>query len=49
MISIIKKINLDSVVVNREPTSENELANKKYIEDELNKSTIVRFIQTLEN
>ena len=29
-----KLLNLDSVVVNREPRSENELANKTYIDDE---------------
>ena len=44
-----KIINLDSVSVNRNPTSISELTNKKYIDDELDKITIVRFNQTLEN
>ena len=46
---IMKLTNLDSVTVNRKPTSDNELSNKKYIDDELNKNTIVRFNQTLQN
>ena len=41
--------NLDSVVVNREPGSDNGLANKKYINDELDKNTFLRIIQTPEN
>ena len=45
-----KKLNnLDSFTVNRNPTSVNELSNKKYIDDELDKNTIVRFNQTLKN
>ena len=44
-----KLINLDSVTVNRNPLSDNELANKKFIDDELDKNTVVRFNQTLEN
>ena len=44
-----KLINIDSITVNREPSSDNELANKKYIDDELDKNTIVRFNQTLSN
>ena len=36
-----KLINLDSITVNREPSSDSELANKKYIDDELDKNTIV--------
>ena len=44
-----KLTNLDSVQVNRNPTSDNELSNKKYVDDELDKNTIVRFNQTLEN
>ena len=38
-----------SITVIRNPTSDNEVSNKKYIEDELDKGTIVRFNQTLEN
>ena len=44
-----KLINLDSVTVNRNPNLYNELANKKYIDDELDKNTVLRFNQTLEN
>ena len=39
---------LDSVFVNRNPSSDNELTNKKYINDELDKKTGLRFNQTLE-
>ena len=41
--------NFDSITVNRNPTLDNELTNKKYIDDELDKNTIVRFSQTLQN
>ena len=44
-----KLANLDSIQVNRDPISDNELTNKKYIDDELDKNTIVRFNQTLQN
>ena len=44
-----KLTNLDSVTVNRDPSSDNELANKKYIVDSIGEGTIVRFNQTLEN
>ena len=44
-----KLVNLDSVTVNRNPTSDNELSNKKYNDDELDKNTILRFNQTLQN
>ena len=44
-----KLTNVDSITVNRNPTSDNELSNKKYIDDELDKNTLVRFNQTLEN
>ena len=44
-----KLTNIDSITVNRNPTSDNELANKKYIDDELDKKTILRFKQTLQN
>ena len=44
-----KLTNIDSITINRNPNSDNELANKKYIDDELDKNTTVRFIQTLEN
>ena len=41
--------NLDSIKVIGNPNSDNELVNKKYLDDELDKNTIVRFNQTLEN
>ena len=44
-----KLTNINSISVNRNPNSDNELANKKYIDDEIDKNTIVRFNQTLEN
>ena len=42
-----KLTNLDSITVNRNPSLDSEYANKKYIDDELEKNTIVRFNQTL--
>ena len=44
-----KFTNVDSIIVNRNPTLDNELSNKKHIDDELDKNTIVRFNQTLTN
>ena len=44
-----KLTNLDSKTINRNPTSDNEVSNKKYIDNELDKNTILRFNQTLEN
>ena len=44
-----KLTKLDSTTVNRNPTSHNEVSNKKYVDDELDKSTIVRFNRTLRN
>ena len=44
-----KLTNIDSIQVNRNPISDNEVSNKKYIDDELDKNTIVRFNQTLQN
>ena len=41
--------NIDSITVNRNPSPDNELSNKKYIDDELDKNTINRFNETLEN
>ena len=40
---------LDSITVNRDPSSDNELANKKYIDDSIGEGTLLRFNQTLEN
>ena len=44
-----KLTNLDSIIINRNPISDNEVSNKKYIDDELDKNTILIFNQTLEN
>ena len=44
-----KLTNLDIVTVNRNPSSDNELANENYIDDELDKNTLLRFNQTLQN
>ena len=44
-----KLINLDSITINRNPTLDNEVSNKKYIDDDLDKNTILRFNQTLSN
>ena len=44
-----KLTNLDTVTVNRNPNLDIKLANKKYIDDELDKNTVLRFNQTLEN
>ena len=44
-----KLTNLDSITVNRNPTSDNEISNKKYFDDELDTNTVLRFNQTLQN
>ena len=44
-----KLTNLDSAVVNRDPSSDSEVSNKNYVDDELDKNTILRFSQTLQN
>ena len=44
----IKLTNLDSITVSRDPSYDNELANKKNIDDSI-EGTVVRFNQTLEN
>ena len=44
-----KLTNIEYITVNRNPGSDKELSNKKYIDDELNKNTILRFKQKLEN
>ena len=42
-----KLTNIDSKTVNRNPSSDTELANKKYIDDTKGEGTILRFNQTL--
>ena len=44
-----KLTNLDYITIKRNPTPDNEITNKKYVDDELDKNTIIRFNQTLEN
>ena len=44
-----KLTNINSITINNNPTDNNHVSNKKYIDDELDKNTIVRFSQTLEN
>ena len=44
-----KITNFYSIPVNRDPSSDNELSNKKYIDDELDKKIILEFNQTLDN
>ena len=38
-----------SITVNRNPTSDNEVSNEKYIDVKLDKNAILRFNQTLDN
>ena len=45
----IKVTNIDCVSVNRDPSTDREFSTKKYIDDKLDKNTIVRFNQTLQN
>ena len=44
-----KLTNINSITIINNPTDDNHVTNKKYIDDELNKNTIVRFNQTLQN
>ena len=44
-----KLTNLDSVTVNRNPNLDNELSNKKYVDNSIGEGTLLRFNQTLEN
>ena len=44
-----KLTNLDSITINRDPNLDNELSNKKYVDDSIREGTILRFNQTLEN
>ena len=44
-----KLTNIDSITVNRNPSLDNELANKKYIDDSIAEGTLLRFNQTLTN
>ena len=44
-----KLTNINSITINNIPTDDNHVSNKKYIDDELDKNTIVRINQTLRN
>ena len=44
-----KLTDLDNVIVNRNPTSDNEVSNEKYVGDSIGEGTILRFNKTLEN
>ena len=44
-----KLTNLDIVTVNRNLSSDNELSNKKFVDDSIGEGTLLRFYQTLEN
>ena len=41
--------NLVCIAVNRNPTIDNEILNKKYVVDDLDKKTVLRFKQSLQN
>ena len=41
--------NIDFITVNRIPTSDNEVTNKKFVNDSIEECTILRFNQTLES
>ena len=43
-----KLTNINSITNNNNPTANNQVANKKYIDDELDKNTVLRFKQTLQ-
>ena len=44
-----KLTNINSITINNNPTDDNHVSNKKYVDDELDKNTIFRFNQTLQN
>ena len=44
-----KLTEINSITINNNPTDDNHVSNKKYIDDELDINTIVRFNQMLEN
>ena len=44
-----KLTNLDSIKINRNPTSDNEVSNKRYVDDSLGENKLLRFNQTLTN
>ena len=44
-----KLTNINSIKINNNPTDDKDVSNKKYVDNELDKNTIVRFNQTLQN
>ena len=44
-----KLTNINSITINNNPTDGNHVSNKKYVDNELDTNTIVRFNQTLQN
>ena len=44
-----KLTKIDSITIVREPSSDNELAKKQYVDDSIGDGTVLRFNQTLEN
>ena len=44
-----KLTNINSIILNNNPTDNNHVSNKKYVDDEVDKNTILKFNQTLEN
>ena len=44
-----KLTNINTITINNNPTDNNHVSNEKYVDDELDKNTIVRFSQTLQN
>ena len=42
-------LNVRSIQINDDPSNDNHVSNKKYIDDKLDKNTLVRFNQTLQN
>ena len=44
-----KLSNINSITINNNPTDNNHVSNKKYLDDELEKNTILKFNPTLQN
>ena len=44
-----KLTNIGSITVNRSPTSNNQVTNKKYVDDSIKNGHVLRFYRTLEN
>ena len=44
-----KLTNVNSIAINNNPSDDDHVSNKKYVDDQLDKNTIVRFNQTLQN